>query len=172
MPVWLTPTVRSISWWPLVAVASCLAGISLVTYAADYWPVKPLGIAAAGLAAAVVAGFRDPAASLLAAVPTSLAARRARRLALLLPVQVAIWLTWLVIGQRWTPGLAFGGLVGLTAAAIAATVWAPERIALATGVALPLGWVISARAGGFVWDQHSGLVTLAALAALWTGRNR
>ena len=134
--------------------------------------MQPLGIAAAGLAAAVVAGFRDPAASLLAAVPTSAAVRRARRLALLLPVQIAIWLAWLVVGQRWAPGLAFGGLIALTAAAIAVTVWAPERIALAAGVAVPLGWVICARAGGFVWDQHSELVTIAALAALWTGRNR
>ena len=31
MPVWLTPTVRSIAWWPLAAVAACLAGITLVT---------------------------------------------------------------------------------------------------------------------------------------------
>ena len=172
MPVWLTPTVRSISWWPLAAVTACLAVITAVTYSADFWPVRPLSIAAAALAAAVVAGMRDPAASLLAAVPTSAAVRRARRLALLLPVELAVWVAWLGIGQRWDAGWAFGGLVALTLVGLAVALWAPGPGGLAAGVAVPLAWVIAARAGQFAWDPHSEIVTIAAAAALWTGRNR
>lgn len=155
---WLVPTVRAIDWWPLGAVAGLLAGTALVAE-------RPVGgfvaVAAGALAAAVVAGLRDPAAALLSAVPTSVAVRRARRLLLLLPVELAI-----TLASRLDVPLA--GLVALTATGIAVAFW----IGPVAGVAVPLGWVVVARAGGLDWDQHTSLVTIAALAALWTGRNR
>ena len=163
-PVWLAPTARSISWWALAAGAACLV---TATAAAEYTgrsPAELVGVIAAALAAAVVVGLRDPAAALLAAVPTSLAVRRGRRLVLLVPVELAIWAA--------TVDRSLGGVVALTAAGLAAAVWAPGSAGLAAGVAVPLVWVVAARAGGLTWDQHSQLVTIAALAALWTGRNR
>jgi hypothetical protein len=137
MSAWLWPTVRSISWAPLVGVSACLA---VVTVWADRWPEDLEGIGAACVAAAVVAGLADPAASLLAAVPTSEAVRRARRLALLVPVALAVWLA--------TAGGALPGLLVLTAVGVAVSVWAGVPL----GVAVPLAWVILARAAGFDWE--------------------
>ena len=156
--VWLVPTARAIDWWPLAAVAALLAGTALL---ADMPVGGFVAVAAAALAAAVVAGLRDPAAALLAAVPTSVAVRRARRLVLLLPVELAI-----AVSSRLDVPLA--GLAALTATGIAVAFWSGP----VAGVAVPLGWVMVARAGGLDWDQHTSLVTIAALAALWTGRNR
>jgi hypothetical protein len=164
MPAWLTPTVRSISWWPLATVAACIAATTAAAEYADRSAVDLVGVVAAALAAAVVIGLRDPAAALLSAVPTSLAVRRARRLALLVPVEVAVWMA--------AVDRSLGGLAALTAAGLAVAVWAPGSAGLAAGVAVPLAWVVAARAGGLAWDLHSQLVTVAALAALWTGRNR
>lgn len=159
-PAWLVPTARSIFWWPLAVVAACLAVAALLAAASGSPTAGLAGISAAGLAAAVVAGLRDPAAALLSAVPTSVAVRRVRRLALLVPVEVVAW-----IGAF---GLPLGGLVALTAAGIAVAVW----VSGPAGVAVPLAWVLVARAGAFSWDQHTELVTIAAAAALWTGRDR
>ena len=78
-PGWSRPRgPRRGSRWP--AWPCAWPGCPLVADGAGSWPVGLLGIAAAALAAAVVAGLRDPAAALLAAVPTSAAVRRARRL--------------------------------------------------------------------------------------------
>lgn len=155
---WVVPTARSISWWPMAVVAVLLTG---TTALADATPVNLVGVAAATLAAGVVVGLRDPAAALLAAMPTSAAVRRARRLVLLLPVE---------LGVSWISGsnVPLGGLVALTTAGVAVAFWAGP----AAGIAVPLCWVVAARAGGFAWDQHLTLVTIAAAAALWTGRNR
>lgn len=137
MTAWVRPTVRSIGWTPLVAVSACLA---LVTVWTDRWPEDLVGIAAAAVAAAVVAGLADPAAALLAAVPTSAAVRRARRLVLLVPLGCAVWL-----------GTAHGhlpGLLALTAAAVAVSVWA----GVPPGVAVPLAWAVLAWSAGFDWE--------------------
>lgn len=160
-PGWLVPTARAIPWWPLVAVAVLLTGTSVLAERAEVPVVGILGIATAGLAAAVVAGLHDPAAALLSAVPTSLAVRRARRLLLLLPAELAI-------AVASTLNVPLGGLVALTAAGLGVAFWAGPI----AGAAVPLGWVFVARAGGFAWDQHPALVTIVAAAALWTGRNR
>jgi hypothetical protein len=174
MPVWLTPTLRATSWWALAAVASCLATVAAVSAYADGWPTGLLGVIAAAVAAAIVAGLHDPAAALLSALPTSAAARRARRLVLLAPAALAVWLAWVALGHRWAPDLGWpvAGLVALTASAVAVAVWTPERIEVAAAVAVPLTWVVVARSGGLDWDQHAELVTVAAGAAIWMGRNR
>lgn len=137
MTAWVRPTMRSIGWTPLVGVAACLA---LVTVWADRWPEDLVGVAAASVAAAVVAGLADPAAALLAAVPTSAAVRRARRLALLVPAGCAVWL-----------GTAHGhvlGLLALTAVGVAVSVWAGVPL----GVAVPLAWAVLAWSAGFDWE--------------------
>ena len=174
MPVWVWPTARTISWTPLAGVTGCLATAAACVALVGVWPVGLLGICAAAVAAAVVAGTRDQAAALLAAVPTSVAVRRGRRLALLLPAGLAVWLTWIGVGHRWAPGVGWplAGLVALTATGLAVSVWAPPALGPAAGAAVPLAWVIAAWVGGFAWEREPEFVTAAALAALWAGRNR
>ena len=137
MTAWVWPTARTISWLPLAGVAVCLATVTLWL---DRWPASLIGIAAAAVAAAEVAGLRDPAAALLAAVPTSAAVRRARRLGLLVPAAVALWLP--------TVGDSVVGLLALTAVGVAVSV----RVGVPVGVAVPLAWAVLAWAGGFDWE--------------------
>lgn len=172
-PAWLAPTLRATSWSSLAAVAGCLA-VAAVTAYPDRWPAGLLGIVAAAVAAATVGGLRDPAASLLAAVPTSASLRRARRLLLLVPAGLAVWLGWLVAGHHTLPSLGWpvAGVLALMATGIAVAVWAPDRLAVAAGAAVPLAWVVTARSGGWEWDPQPELVTAAAGAAILIGRNR
>jgi len=137
MAAWLWPTVRSISWAPLAGVSACLGAVTVL---ADHWPPDLVGIAAASIAAAVVAGLHDPAAALLAALPTSAAVRRGRRLALLVPAGMGVWLT--------TVDGSVLGLLVLTAAGVAVSV----RSGVPLGVAVPLGWAILAWSAGFDWE--------------------
>jgi hypothetical protein len=183
MPAWVVPTARAIPWTPLMVVAACLAVITAVAAHAGMWPVVVLGIASAALAAALVAGLRDPAAALLSAVPTSPARRRARRQALLLPAGLVVWLLSVWAARQWESavGWPIGQLAALTATGFAVAAWAPARISLEAGVAAPLLWYAAARAGGLgpdpaelplAWLHHPWIVTTAALAALLIRRER
>ncbi len=183
-PAWLVPTARATSWQPMAGVAVALTGLSAMAAGTARWPVSLLGIVAASLAAAVVAGLRDPAAALLAAVPTSEAVRRARRVALLVPVAVLVWLAYLSVGHELlaAPGWPIGMLAALTATGLAVAGWAPARVAVTAGVAVPLLWVAAGRASHgldpsveellLAWKNHPWIVTTAAVAALLMGRNR
>lgn len=170
MAAWVRPTLLSISWAPLAAVIACLTAVSALAALADGWPVGLLGLCAAAIAAALAAGLHDPAEALLAAVPTSPAVRRGRRLLALVPVGLAVWLGWLAIGHRWVPGLGWpvAGFAALGVVAVAAATWGPTWL----GAGLPLAWAALALAAGLDWELHAELVILAAAAALWTGRNR
>ena len=137
MTAWMWPTARSISWAPLAVVAACLGAL---TAWLDRWPADLVGIAAAAVAAAQVAGLRDPAAAVLAASPTSAAVRRVRRLMMLVPVAVGVWLG--------TVDVALLGLLALTAVGVAVSAWAGVPL----GVAVPLAWVVLAWAAGFDWE--------------------
>lgn len=174
IPAWVVPTGRAIAWTPLAAVAAWLLVGTAAAAAVDVWPVSLLGLVAAAVAAALVAGMHDPAAALLAAVPVSAAVRRARRLLLLVPVAAATWAGWLAAGHRWAPevGWPVVGVGALTATALAVSVWAPAPYGTAAGVATPLLWALAAWAGDLDWDRGAVEVTALALIALWTGRNR
>jgi len=178
-PAWFVPTVRATEWQPLAAVATFLAAVSAVAAYDGHWPVGLLGVAGGALAAAVVAGLRDPAGALLAAVPTSAATRRARRLALLVPAGLGVWLAYLGAGQHLVPGLGWpvGPVVALIAGGVAVAAWAPQGSAqTAAGVGVPLIWTAAGRSAGglgenaagvlFAWQHHPWLVTVAAVAAL------
>jgi hypothetical protein len=170
MPAWVRPTVHAISWVPMAAVVTCLAAVTGLAALAGAWPVGLVGLAAAAIAAALVAGLHDPAAALLAAVPTSAAVRRGRRLLALVPAGLAAWTGWLALGHRWAPGLGWplAGFLALSVAGTAAATWGP----LWLGVGLPLAWAVLARAGDLDWELQPELVTIAAGAALWAGRDR
>ncbi len=180
---WLVPTARAIPWGPLAGVTACLAATGAVTTLAGTQPAGVLGIAAAALAAAVVAAQHDPAAALLAAVPVSAARRRASRLALTLPAGLVVWLLWVGISGGTDPahGWPVAQPIALTATGLAVAVWAPDRIALAAGVAAPLVWFVAAWVSGSgggpagllaAWQQHPWPVTASAGAALLIGRHR
>jgi hypothetical protein len=183
-PAWLAPTARAVPWQPLVGVALCMLGVVALATLRGSWPVGVLDVAAAGMAAAVVAGLRDPAADLLSAVPSSAARRRARRLLLLVPAGLGLWLTYLAAGNLVSPDLGWplGPAVALVATGCAVAAWMPDRLAVEAGVAVPLLWVALARAANGLDDSvpaalgayrdHAWIVTAAALAALLMGRNR
>ena len=146
-----------------------------------------LGLAAAALAAAVVAGLRDPAASLLAAMPTSGARSSrppARDARCSRPGDVA-----LLPGapgtssSRWPAGRSArrgpdrrrAGRRGLGAGR--------RRLGhrSAAGVAAPLLWWAVGQVDGLdpdvaayvlAWQQHPWLVALLGAAARGAGRNR
>ena len=137
MAAWLWPTVRSISWVPLVGVSTCLGVLALWL---NSWHQNLVGMAAGAVAGAVVAGLDDPAAALLSAVPTSAAVRRARRLVLLVPVAFAVWIA-----------TADGPILGLLAL-IAVGVGVSVRAGVPLGVAVPLAWVVFAWAADINWE--------------------
>ena len=183
MTAWLVPTARATAWQPMAAVAVFLGVVSALAAHTGRWPISLFGVAAAAVAAAVVVGLRDRAANLLAAVPTSAEVRRTRRLTLLVPVGIVVWLAYLWPAQALVPWLGWplGPVVALISTGVALAASAP-RAGLAVGVAVPLVWAASARAAGgldddvsfvlFAWQHHPWIVTLAALAALLIGRQR
>lgn len=183
-PAWLVPTCRAVPWQPLAGVTACLAAVCVLAAALGRWPVGVLDVAAAGLAAAVIAGLRDPAADLLSAMPTTAATRRAHRLRILVPAGLGLWVGYLATGHLWasTLGWPVGPFVALVATGAAVVVWAPPRLAVEAGVAAPLIWLALTRAGGgldpdlqqvlFAFEHHPWIVTTAAVAAVLIGRNR
>jgi hypothetical protein len=183
-PAWLAPTARAVPWQPLAAVATCLLAVVVLAAVRGRWPVGVLDVAAAGTAAAVVAGLRDPAHALLSAVPTSATRRRAHRQALLVPAGLGLWLAYLAAGNLVSRDLGWpvGPAVALLATGCAVAAWLPERLAVEAAVATPLLWVAVVRASGALADSlpvgldayrdHPWIVTAAALAALLMGRNR
>ena len=183
-PAWLGPTARAVPWQPLLGVAVCMIGVVALATVRGSWPVGMLDVAAAGMAAAVVAGLRDPAADLLSAMPTSAARRRARRQLLLVPVGLGMWLSYLAVGNVLSPDLGWplGPAVALVATGCAVAAWVPDRLSVEAGVAAPLLWMAVARASTGLdasvtgvlagYQHHPWIVTLAAVAALLLGRNR
>lgn len=137
MAAWWWPTVRSISWAPLAGVSACLGVLALWL---NTWHEDLVGMAAGTVAAAVVAGLHDPAAALLSAVPTSAAVRRARRLVLIAPVPLAVWIA--------TVDGSVLGLLVLAAAGVAVSV----RAGVPLGAAVPLVWVLFAWAADINWE--------------------
>lgn len=141
---WLVPTLRATAWSPLLAGAGGLLLVGAAIDASGASPEAVVGLASAGLAAALVAGLHDPAANTLGAVPISLSRRRLQRLVLLTPVAVASWIALLALARLGTPdwaaGWPVGPLVALAAAGLAVATWAPVDRQVPAGVALPLLW--------------------------------
>ena len=184
MTAWVVPTARAIGWSPLALVGLLLVGLSAVTAYAGSWPVALLGIACAAVAAGVVAGLRDPAAALLAAVPVPPWTRLLHRLVLLVPAGVAVWLAYLWPAQTEVPGLGWPVAPVLALAACGAVVAdrAPGWLGATAGVGVPLLWAAVGLVAGpldedvaelvLPWLHHPWLVITAATAALFWGRNR
>jgi hypothetical protein len=118
MPALVMHTIRAVAWEPPL-MASVLA-----TLAAAVGPgqdtVLPLQVAAVVLAASAAFALDDSAFELVAAMPSTLTARRAMRLLL---VTCALWSVWGALlawrqpsepQELWTLLAMFGGLFGLS----------------------------------------------------------
>lgn len=187
---WVAPTLRATQWRPLLSVTGCLALLAATAALLEQWSPVLVGLGAATLAAAVVAGLWDRAAELLAAVPTSEPVRRARRLLVLVPAALAAWLGYVAVGELATgSGWPVGPFAALLATGIAVAGCAPRRTAVTSGASAPLAWVglallplgledAPARARDVVlaWQLHPWTVTAVAavvvLVAARTERHR
>lgn len=148
-------TVHAVAWQPPL-LASVLATLA-VAIGPGPDTVLPLQVAAVVLAASAAFAFDDPAFEMIAALPSTLAARRTVRLLL---VTVALWTVWVsLLGWRhpadaqevWTLIAMFGGLfwlsIGISGAAgrrtggIGAAVTGPTLLlALVASSVVPPRW--------------------------------
>lgn len=130
------PTARAIRWAPAAGLAGVLVATVLLARSSGRPADVVLAIAAAGLAATVVSGLHDPAATLLAAVPVSAMQRRLLRLALLGAPALVVWL----LLDALTPAQASGPgpLLAATACGVAVALWAPQRRAVVLGASTPV----------------------------------
>jgi hypothetical protein len=111
-------TVRAVAWQPPL-LASVVATVA-VAAGPGQGTVLPLQLAAVVLGASAAFAFDDPAFELVAALPSTLAARRSLRLLLLTGTVGAVWgilLAWRHPAEPqelWTLLAMFAGLFGLS----------------------------------------------------------
>ena len=181
-------TAHAVSWSPLGTGIVLLVGAGAALSAAGASADPLVGLAAATLAAGALAGLNDPAAALLAAVPTSSARRRAHRLALLVPAALAGWAGLLVVARLddgWQAGWPVGPLAALLMTGVAVATWAPAGWSVPAAVTVPLAWalverLVSAELVGrwltewvlSVWIVHPWAVVACAGAATAEGWRR
>lgn len=179
-------TARAVTWSPLGG--GVVVGVGVIVAAAGASTDPLLGLAAATVAAGALAGLQDPAAALLAAVPTSPARRRAHRLALLIPATALAWVGLLLaarLDDGWQSGWPVGPLAALLMTGIAVATWAPAGWAVPAAVTVSLAWALLERvvtpelAGGWltewvvsVWMVHPWAVVACAGAATAEGWRR
>lgn len=182
---WAVPTVRATPVTPLFAATAVFLVVGALVELSGAPVGRLLALAAAGAAAALVAGLHDPAAALLEAMPTSAARRRAHRLALLVPLAAALWLGLLAtahLADDWTSGWPLGPVTALAAVGVAVAVWAPPGSQAMWGAAAPMAWFALAQVAGTpsgwsedalaLWQTHPWTVTAAAVAAITLGARR
>jgi hypothetical protein len=183
---WLVPTARATSWWPILATTCLLFIAGTLLRAIGASPAWLLNLGAAVLAAALVAGLYDPAASLLAAMPTSAARRRLRRLLFLTPAALAAWAGLVGLARLTTPDWPFGWWIGPAAAlattGLAVAAWAPPDWQVVAGVAAPIVWYAVSQVSGdpgnligevaTAWEHHPWVVAGAATVLAIGGRDR
>lgn len=133
----VVPTARSVRWAPPVLVAGLLLLVVGLAGTSDRPADTVLAIAAAGLAATVVAGLHDPAATLLAAVPVSAMRRRMVRLALLGAPALLLWWALATLAPAATHA-GPGPLLALASCGVCVAVWAPATRAVVLGAATPV----------------------------------
>jgi hypothetical protein len=176
----LAPTARALAWTPLLAATGVLLALASLLRALDAPSPVVVSLGVGVMAAAVVDALRDPAAALLAAVPVSLAVRRALRLGLAAAVAVPLWLLvgWVLPGR----GLALAPLLALVAAGVAVATWLPDGRAVRLAAGVPLLWVVLSEVlAGFdgpvltaarLWSDHPVVVAGTASLVVLLGRHR
>lgn len=153
---WFVPTVRARRPAMLTLITVVVLYVVAVSAASWFGAAVPDEHTRFALAASAAAAVwpHDPAANLLAALPTGAGRRLARRVALGLGTALTCWLPVASIAPGVGPGDSFAGLVVLTSVALAAAV--PCRT---WGAVTPLALVGA--------SQLVGTGRLADLATLW-----
>jgi hypothetical protein len=174
------PTARSMAWSPVVAVTAGLLLLAFLLRLADRPADVALGLGAGAVAAAVVFALHDPAAALLAPVPTSTMTRRLLRVALVTALVLPAWL--LTAELLPGPGLGLLPLLALASTGVAVAVWLPSGRSVTLAAAVPLVWVTAGQLLGVGlgpvgeavgwWHTHPVYVAAVALALLVAGRTR
>lgn len=175
------PTSRTLAWRPLVGLATLLVLVLWAARGSGQSVDALLAVAAAALAGLVVAGLRDPAATLLATAPVSVMQRRVLRLALVgLPVLVVWWAMTQVAGPTAAPHGA-GPLVALAASGGAVAAWWPSHRGVLVGGCVPMAWYaldrfvpwsgVAEDVAGW-WRTEPWAVAAVAVLALVAGRRR
>lgn len=174
------PTARAVSWTPLLAVGCVLGVLAMVFSAWDTTSPTVLGLGAGAMAATLVLAWRDPAASLLAALPVSLFTRRLVRLVLTATVAVPLWLlvTLVLPGD----GSALGPFLALSCAGLGVATWLPADRDVTVAAVVPLLWATLAELFGEVSGivgaaaglpvTHAAPVAFGGLVLLLLGRHR
>lgn len=175
----LAPTARATSWRPAAATAGVLVLVALLSRSSDRPADTVLAMAAAGLAATVVSGLQDPAATLLEPLPVSPMQRRLLRLGLLGGPALLVW--WLITALTSSVGSSGPGpLLALTGCGVAVAVWASPKRAVLLGASTPvvLLAVQAVPTSGLVfdalgwWRTDPWWVLCAAVLACVAGRRR
>jgi hypothetical protein len=174
------PTTRAITWAPLLAVGTLLVALGTALRLLDSRPGPVLVLGAAAMAAVLVFSLRDPAALLLAAVPTPLIVRRTLRLALVGAVALPLWL--LVAAVLPGDSLALGPGLALAATGVAVATWLPDDREISVAAAVPLLWASAAELLGGVggvagdalawWRTDPWWVVAMAAVLVALGRHR
>lgn len=172
------PTARAVRWAPAASLAVVLLAVAALTRSAQRPADIVLAIAAASLAATVVSGLHDPAATLLSAVPVSAMQRRMLRLTLLGVPGLAVW--WLLEALTTATPSGPGPLLALTACGVAVALWAPQRRAVLLGASTPLALFVVHQAvpAGTVsdvtgwWQSDPWWVLAGAILVCVAGRRR
>jgi hypothetical protein len=174
------PTARAIAWTPVLAVSVGLLSIAALLRLADRPVDVVLGVGAAATASALVFALDDPAARLLAPLPTSAMTRRLLRLALVAAVAVPSWL--LVAALLPGDGLGLLPLLALTSTGVAVATRLRPGVSVAPAAAAPLLWVAAGQLVGgalgivgdvaTLWQTHPAYVAAAGLALVVAGRHR
>lgn len=195
----LAPVARTIAWPALLAGAlACVAILVLAPLAHGsslaHWP----GFGALALCAGAAFLLDDAAGTTVGASPTSLARRRALRVALALPLLTAVWagsLWYATSGDgaafgsdtRAALSLQLGALLALTLAASAVALrvmpdehggWTGTVVPFAVigaALALPERWALLAPPGGGAWDgaqqRWAVLLAVGLLTLAWASRD-
>ena len=187
---WVIPTLRSMSWWPLIVViAAIVIAISGLVATGHPLPAELARMSYGALAGAATLSLHDRAQSLMQPTATGPRTRLARRVVLVAPAVLAVTLLARVIDDLTRDGRPSAmptvlALVALFATGTAVQVWMHVRLAhhaADIGVAVTCGWVV---AGAIVpsrvipqaiielWIDRSLLVLIAAAVVLVIGTGR
>lgn len=178
-PAWMRPTARAIRWLPLAGamVLAVVVGGLFFLEDAGAIPVPITWLGLGGLGASVALMLDDPAAALVAPLPTSTGRRVVQRLALVVPATVLIWLLLAGLGAvvfDESPSGSVGGLLALVGIAVAVTSWRmadDPATATTIGAIAPIALVATGLFGlrtGFArtltesWSTHPWVVVVAS----------
>jgi hypothetical protein len=188
MIAWVTPTRRVIRWRPLLCAPVWLLVVGALLRNGNVADIRtPVWCALGVLSAAALLAFDDPAHALLAAVPTTVRRRHARRLALVGSCLAVCWGFVAVGGERtfdaW-PSSAGVRLLALFATGMAAMVMCERRrpdVAATVGAVVPLVWAVGGQAipaSGIVrsvadlWLVHPWAVVVVASSLAFVAADR